>query len=59
MAVVVKMAGDDIRVVGSGIEMLSWWRRAAVLESMDLRIPWFQPLLHLLPQTPHLSIRRL
>ena len=59
MAVVVKMAGDDIRDVGSGIEMLSWWRRAAVLDSMDLRIPWFHPLLALLPQTPHLTMRKL
>ena len=28
MAVVVKTAGEDIPDVGSGIEMLSWWRRA-------------------------------
>lgn len=59
MAVVVKMAGDDIRDVGNGIEMLSWWRRAAVLDTMDLRIPWFHLLLVLLPQTPHLTIRKL
>lgn len=59
MAVVVKTAGEDIPDVGSGIEMLSWWRRAEVLDSMDPRIPWFHLLLTLLPWTPRLTIRKL
>lgn len=59
MAVVVKTAGDDIPDVGSGIEMLSWWRRAEALGSMGPRIPWFHLLLVLLPWTPRQTIHKL
>lgn len=59
MAVVVKTAGEDIPDAASGIEMLSWWRRVEVLDSMDLRIPWFHLSLVLLHRTPRLTIRKL
>lgn len=57
MAVEVKTAGEDIPDVGSGIEMLSWWRQA--LDLTDLRTPWFHPLRVLVPRVPRLIIRRL
>ena len=55
MAVVVKTAGEDIPDVGSGIEMLSSWRPAKVLDLMNPQTPWS----HLLPLTPRPSIRQL
>ena len=58
MAVVVKMAGEDIPDVGSGIEMLSSWRPAKVLDLINPPTPWFHLLLVLLPLTPHLTIRQ-
>ncbi len=59
MAVVVKTAGEDIPAAGSGIEMLSWWRRAEALDWMDLRIPWFHLSLALSLWPPRLTIRKL
>lgn len=59
MAGVDKTAGEDIPGVGSGIEMLSWWRRAEALDSMDPPIPWFHLLLVLLPWMHRLTIRKL
>lgn len=58
MAGVDKTAGGDIPGVGSGIEMLSWWRRAEALDSMDPPIPWFHLLLVLLPWMHRLTIRK-
>ena len=59
MAVVVKTAGEDILDVGSGIEMLSSWRPAKVLDLMNPPIPWFHLLLILLSLTPHPTICQL
>ena len=59
MAVVAKTAGEDIPDVGSGTEMLSSWRPAKVLDSMNPPTPWFHLLLVLLPSTPHPTIRQL
>ena len=55
MAVVVKTAGEDIPDGGSGIEMLSSWRPAKVLDLMNPPTPWS----HLLPLTPRPNIRQL
>ena len=59
MAVGVKTAGEDIPDVGSGIEMLSSWRPAKVLDLMNPPTPWFHLLLVLLPLTLHPTTRQL
>ena len=59
MAAVVKTAGEGTLDVGSGIEMLSSWRRAELLDLTDPLTPWFHLSLGLLHLTPRLTIPKL